>query len=161
MYQVGKFEKVSFKEFSKYITESNKKEIYDNLNLPKRATKGSAGYDFYLPISIKLNPDSTITIPTGIKARIDEGWFLACFPRSSLGFKYKLQFDNTVGIIDSDYYSSDNEGHIFIKMTNNSDKLLSLSTGDRFAQGIFLPYGITYDDNAENIRIGGIGSTNI
>lgn len=161
MYQVGKFEKVSFKEFSKYITESNKKEIYDNLNLPKRATKGSAGYDFYLPISIKLNPDYTITIPTGIKARIDEGWFLACFPRSSLGFKYKLQFDNTVGIIDSDYYSSDNEGHIFIKMTNNSDKLLSLSTGDRFAQGIFLPYGITYDDNAENIRIGGIGSTNI
>lgn len=161
MYQVGKFEKVSFKEFSKYITESNKKEIYDNLNLPKRATKGSAGYDFYLPISIKLNPDSTITIPTGIKARIDEGWFLACFPRSSLGFKYKLQFDNTVGIIDSDYYSSDNEGHIFIKMTNNSDKLLSLSTGDRFAQGIFLPYGITYDNNAENIRIGGIGSTNI
>lgn len=161
MYQVGKFEKVSFKEFSRYITESNKKEIYDNLNLPKRATKGSAGYDFYLPIAIKLNPDSTITIPTGIKARIDEGWFLACFPRSSLGFKYKLQFDNTVGIIDSDYYSSDNEGHIFIKMTNNSDKLLSLSTGDRFAQGIFLPYGITYDDNAENIRIGGIGSTNI
>lgn len=173
MYKVGQFEKVSFKEFDeslqKFMVEQqydlvlNGISTYNNLKLPTRATKGSAGYDFYLPISIKLSPNETIKIPTGIKVKIDEGWLLVCFPRSGLGFKYRLQLDNTVAIIDSDYYNSDNEGHIFVKITNDSkdSRTLLLSCNDRFVQGIFLPYGITYDDNTETIRNGGIGSTSL
>ena len=92
---------------------------------------------------------------------MDEGWVLKVYPRSGLGFKYRLQMNNTVGIIDSDYYYSDNEGHIFIKMTNDSNegKTVEVSQGSGFAQGIFLEYGITVDDDTEGIRNGGFGST--
>ena len=86
---------------------------------------------------------------------------LLIFPRSGLGFKYRLQLNNTVGVIDSDYYFSGNEGHIFIKMTNDSNegKTLTLQAGDCFAQGIFMPFGITADDDADGVRDGGFGST--
>ena len=133
----------------------------EDIKLPKRATKGSAGYDFFSPIDFELQPGETIKFPTGIRCLIDEGWFLAIVPRSGLGFKYRLQLDNTIGIIDSDYSHSNNEGHIFMKLTNDSkeNKTLSIKKGTAIAQGIFLPYGITYDDNADGIRNGGFGST--
>ena len=94
--------------------------------------------------------------------RINEGWALLIYPRSSLGFKYRLQLDNSVGIIDSDYYYSDNEGHIFIKLTNDSrdGKELCVKAGEAFAQGIFMPYGLCEDDAADGVRNGGFGSTN-
>lgn len=102
-----------------------------NISLPKRATKGSAGYDFFAPFDFSLNAGETILIPTGIRAEITDGWFLALFPRSGLGFKYRLQLDNTVGIIDSDYFYAENEGHIMIKITNDSkgEKLLEVNAG--------------------------------
>ena len=86
---------------------------------------------------------------------------LQIYPRSGLGFKYRLQMDNTVGIIDADYYGADNEGHIFIKMTNDTHdgKTLVLHRGDAFAQGIFIEFGITVDDETEGLRTGGLGST--
>lgn len=167
MYKVGQFEKVSYEQFTKSInlsfTEDEIDKIYNNIKLPQRATKGSAGYDFFTPYSIILKTEETVKIPTGIKVKIDDGWFLSCYPRSSLGFKYRLQLDNTIGIIDSDYYYSDNEGHIFAKITNDSkeEKTITLNPVDRFMQGIFLPYGITYDDNTTGIRNGGLGSTHI
>ena len=110
---------------------------------------------------VLLRPGETAKIPTGIRARIADGWFLAIFPRSGLGFKYRLQLNNTVGVVDSDYYRSDNEGHIFVKITNDSKegKILELPAGSGFAQGIFLPFGITEDDEAEGVRNGGFGST--
>ena len=72
-----------------------------------------------------------------------------------------MQLDNTVGIIDSDYYNSDNEGHILVQITNDSKygKILKIKSGDRFLQGIFLPYGIVKNDNVTDIRNGGFGST--
>ena len=90
-----------------------------------------------------------------------ENYVLKIYPRSGLGFKYRLQLNNTVGIIDSDYYYSDNEGHIFAKITNdsNENKSLSLKKGDAFMQGIFVEYGITFDDDVKDIRNGGFGST--
>lgn len=175
--KVGKFEKVSFDEYirsqnGKYTGRHMKIE-YDSLKLPKRSTIGSAGYDFYSPFSFVLDapmlnnkgciePGQSILIPTGIRCKIKEGWFLMLVPRSSLGFKYRLQMDNTVSIIDSDYYGAENEGHIMLKLTNDSNerRILVVNTGDRIAQGIFFPFGITTDDNATGIRTGGIGSTN-
>ncbi|HAN22060.1 MAG: deoxyuridine 5'-triphosphate nucleotidohydrolase [Clostridiales bacterium GWF2_36_10] len=133
-------------------------EHFDDIKLPKRATIGSAGYDFYAPNDIELEPHQTATVATGIRAKIDEGWVLMLFPRSGLGFKYRLTFNNTVGIIDSDYYFSENEGHIHIKFTNG-DKSLIIKKGEAFAQGVFVPYGITVDDDCEDIRNGGFGST--
>jgi dUTP pyrophosphatase len=133
-------------------------EHYDDIKLPERATVGSAGYDFYAPYDIELEPHQTTTIQTGIRAKIDDGWVLMLFPRSGLGFKYRLMFNNTVGIIDSDYFFSDNEGHIQIRLTNG-EKHLVIKKGDAFAQGVFVPYGITVDDTTKNTRNGGFGST--
>ena len=92
---------------------------------------------------------------------IEDGWVLSLYPRSGLGFRHRLQFDNTVGIIDSDYFEAKNEGHILIKMTSDDHKgkTLSVAAGDGFAQGIFLPFGITVDDEADGERTGGFGST--
>ncbi|MCR0567565.1 deoxyuridine 5'-triphosphate nucleotidohydrolase [[Clostridium] innocuum] len=169
MERVAKFHKVSREQFEKdwsaafpEVTAAEMRQIYAALRLPQRATKGSAGYDFFAPAAFTLNPKETLKIPTGIRAEIQEGWVLQLFPRSSLGFTYRLQFNNTVGIIDSDYYESDNEGHIFIKMMNASTegKIVQLHAGDGFAQGIFLPFGICEDDAAQERRNGGFGSTN-
>ena len=161
MKKIALFEKVSESQFESAWEMGSWQEVYKNIKLPKRATSGSAGYDFYAPLGFELAPGETIKIPTGIRAKIEDGWVLKIYPRSGLGFKYRIQLNNTVGIIDSDYYNSDNEGHIFIKITNDSNegKTLSLKQGEGFAQGIFLEYGITYDDDADGIRNGGFGST--
>ena len=155
MQKIAQFFKVSEKE---YLTTRTKEE-YDGIVLPKRATVGSAGYDFFAPYEFSLKSGETAKIATGIRVKIDQGWVLKIYPRSSLGFKYRLSLDNTVGIIDSDYFFADNEGHIFIKMTNCGEKDLTVEKGKAFAQGIFTPYGITVDDDCDAIRTGGIGST--
>lgn len=161
MKRIAKFEKVTLKQFREGCDRENAEEIYDGIKLPRRATAGSAGYDFFAPYDIRLAPGETVTIPTGIRALIEQGWVLKLYPRSGLGFKYRLQLNNTVGIIDSDYSQSDNEGHIFIKLTNDSNegKTLEIPAGTGFAQGIFVEYGITVDDDAEGVRNGGFGST--
>lgn len=167
MEKIAGFEKVSKKQFVLDWLDSfggnsaDAELIYEEIKLPKRATKGSAGYDFFSPLSFVLAPGKTIKIPTGIRVSMREDYVLMIFPRSGLGFKYRLQLNNTVGIIDSDYYASDNEGHIFIKLTNDSreEKVLTLNKGEGFAQGIFLPFGITEEDEASEIRNGGFGST--
>ncbi|MBQ9756165.1 MAG: deoxyuridine 5'-triphosphate nucleotidohydrolase [Clostridia bacterium] len=155
MKKIAQFFKVSETE---YLKEGTKPE-YDDIILPRRATKGSAGYDFFAPKEFSLAVGETVKIATGIRVKIDEGWVLKIYPRSSLGFKYRLTLNNTVGIIDSDYYFADNQGHIFIKMTNCGDKPLTVEKGKAFAQGIFVEYGITLDDECEVERTGGIGST--
>lgn len=165
MKRIAQFYKVSFSQFEAdckdSFNEGDIKGIYDSISLPNRATKGSAGYDFYAPVDIELKPGQTIKIPTGICVKISDGWVLKCYPRSGLGFKFRLQLNNTVGIIDSDYYNSDNEGHIFAKITNdsNEDKILQIQAGTGFMQGIFVEYGITFDDDVSDIRNGGFGST--
>jgi len=159
MKAIAKFEKVSYTQYQK--DEEQASQYYQDIKLPKRATIGSAGYDFYMPYDLVLEPGQTAKIPTGIRAKMENGWVLCLFPRSGLGFKYRLQLNNTVGIIDADYYGSDNEGHIFAKITNDSNegKVLTLKKGEGFMQGIFLPFGITEDDDTDDIRNGGFGST--
>ncbi len=168
MRKCARFEKVSFNQFKTDfseifpLSEEKLQEVYNAIKLPKRATKSSAGYDFYLPVGIDLKPGETIKIPTGIRCYMEEDIVLSLYPRSSLGFKYKMQLNNTVGIIDADYYNAKNEGHIQIKITNdnNENKDIVLSAGDGFAQGIFTEFLITYDDETTGERVGGFGSTN-
>ena len=165
MQKVAKFSKVSFEQFNEGWQEAFgqavERDEYDALKLPTRATVGSAGYDFFSPLAFTLEPGETIKVPTGIRAEIAEGWVLMLFPRSGLEFKYRLQMNNTVGIIDSDYFYSDNEGHIFVKLTNDSkaNKTVIVEAGQGFVQGLFIPFGITEDDNVSALRNGGFGST--
>ena len=176
MNRIAKFEKVSFEQFKKDWIDTfpnryneyddtvlNKLigDIYNSIKLPKRATSGSAGYDFYCPYGFMVNVDSSVKIPTGIRCKMENGWVLKAYPRSGHGFKYGVRLANTVGIIDEDYYNAKNEGHIFIKLINESKLAdnIEIKTGDAFCQGIFLPYGITYDDNVNEMRTGGFGST--
>ena len=130
MKKIAKFYKVSETEFLK----SASKAEYDSIILPRRATKGSAGYDFFANATFSLEPKESIKIPTGIRAKIDEGWVLKIYPRSSLGFKYRLSLDNTVGIIDSDY-----RGEISVVLINHGKEPFEVRRGDRIAQMMFVP----------------------
>ncbi len=155
MKRIAKFLKVSEKQF---LLDGTAQE-YNAVILPKRATSGSAGYDFFAPKTFTVKAGETVKIATGVRVQIDEGWVLKIYPRSSLGFKYRLTLNNTVGIIDSDYFFADNEGHIFIKMTNCGNADLTVEQGKAFAQGVFVEYGITVDDDVTTERTGGLGST--
>ena len=165
MVKHAKFSKVSYTEFRKSwvsssLTEKEIREIYDMIKLPKRATSGSAGYDFYTPISITLKPGEDIVIQTGIRCEMNENLALLIYPRSGLGFKNYMRLANSTGIIDSDYFYSDNEGHIMIKVRNESkDKTLIIDECKGFAQGVFTAYYRTDDDEVTETRNGGFGST--
>ena len=152
-----KFEKISKDNFFNSVPNGN----YEDIILPKRSTKNSAGYDFYSLYDITIKPNERVVIPTGIKVCMNENEFLGIYIRSSLGFKYNIRMCNQVGIIDADYYgNSSNGGHIFVCLKNEGDEVIEIKKGDRFVQGIFIPYLITDDDNTTDLREGGIGSTN-
>lgn len=164
MERIAQFEKIGteqfIKDFKKLFPNFSEEEIsgiYGGIFLPKRATAGSAGYDFFLPMNMEFLPNKSIIIPTGIRAKIADGWALNLYPRSGLGFKHGFRLENTVGIIDSDYYNADNQGHIMAKVSVSEG--VSLAAGKAFMQGVFLPFGITVDDNADGERHGGFGSS--
>ena len=144
--RIAKFHKVSYEQF---------KEGYEDSFGRKEDSEIQRIYE------LTLNPGDTVKVPTGIRVEMEPDWVLKCYPRSGLGFKYRLQLNNTVGIIDSDYFYSDNEGHIFAKITNDSKekKTLRVEAGSGFMQGIFVEYGITVDDCVTTARNGGFGST--
>lgn len=142
---------------------------YANINLPERATSCSAGYDICSPVCFTLKPGQTIVVPTGIRCKMDENYFLALVPRSSVGIKRNVSLMNTIGIVDADYYYAENEGHIMLALKNNNKPSIfpwinkkrswTVCPGERICQGIFLRYGITDNDKADRKRTGGIGST--
>ena len=169
-----KFEKVSLRQFTKDwidkfpVNDSDVPvgdvldqigDIYDDIKLPKRGTRGSAGYDFFSPIPITIEAGGSITIPTGIRCQIDPGYFLLLLPRSGQGSKFKLRLANTAGVIDEDYYGAKNEGHIFARICAEDDKTIQIEAGQAYMQAIFVPFGITEDDDTEDLRVGGFGST--
>ena len=125
----------------------------------RRATAGSAGYDFTAPAETVIPAGGSALIPTGIRAEMETGWVLMLFPRSSLGFKYGIRLSNTAGIIDSDYAFAKNEGHIMVKLRNPSGAPVVIGKGERFCQGVFLPYGTAEEDGEFAEREGGFGST--
>ena len=143
-----KFERVSF---------------YPDVNLPVRATAGSAGYDFECAQDTIIAPGAITLIPTGIKCKIDVGFYLQLALRSSTPMKKGLILANGIGIIDSDYYGADgapNEGHIMFQVWNITDHSVTINKGERIGQGVFLKYIITEDDQAFGDRMGkGFGST--
>ena len=159
---IARFEKVSKEQFSKDLKDLLNMEdgFYDDIVLPKRATTGSAGYDFTSPIDFTIKPGEMIKIPSGIRCYIEEGYVLNIYPRSSLGFKYQMTLANTTGIIDADYYNALNEGHIIVALVNRGNKDIVIKKGDRFVQGIFLKFYTAIEEEVTNKRQGGFGSSN-
>ena len=159
--KIARFEKVSKNRFLEDLSALGISDAIDHeeIVLPQRATSGSAGYDFYSPVEVLLKPGESCRIPIGIRCRIDEGYVLQLYPRSSLGFKYRMRLLNTVGIIDSDYYNADNEGHIIVGIVNEGDKELLIHKNDRFVQGIFYHYYLAEEEENSRERHGGFGST--
>lgn len=187
--KVAKFEKVPLEEFIKEMSKtfspdifpSNQlKEMWENIRLPQRATTDSMGYDFFSPFSFSLAPGTSIVIPTGIRAIFtNPNWGLFVLPRSGIGSKTGIHLTNTIGVIDADYFIAENTGHILIKLDYPANpaipsflqkfgNLLAINrkdfnfhSGKAFIQGIFLPYGITVDDDEyeKEDRWGGHGST--
>lgn len=162
-----KFEKITESQYLKdYINKiedcANKaSSVYREIVLPRRSTKGSAGYDFFAPYDFVLRPGEQITVLTGIKVLMPYGVVLIIAPRSGQGIRYKLQLMNTLGVIDADYSEAENEGHIMIALFNDSPNgaHLEVKKGQAFAQGVFLPYYLTDEDKACEQRTGGFGST--
>ena len=164
MNRIAKFEKVSFEQFKADLqTQYDARKAYEQIALPVRATSGSAGYDVVSPVSFTLQPGESIRIASGLRCRIAEGWVMLMLPKSGLGTKFRTQLDNTVGVIDADYYNAKNEGHILIALTNDSKsgKILEIPVGKAIVQLVFVPFGITEDDEASGERTGGFGSTGV
>ena len=142
----------------------NYKVLDARAKVPAYATPGSAAADLcaVLDEPLTLAPMQRALVPTGLAIELPGAEYGAfVFARSGLAVKKGLTLSNGVGVIDSDYARSDNEGHIFMRMTNDSreGKTLIVPSGTAFAQGIFLPFGITVDDHAQGVRNGGLGST--
>lgn len=169
--RVLEFSKVSFEQFKKdylktypnsSLTEEQILEMYVNIKLPARATANSAGYDFYLPFEINMKPGEELIVPTGVRIKLRGDYALFVYPKSGLGTKERLLLSNSVSIIDADYYYSDNEGHIFLKLfydKKNTTDVLSLRAGKSFVQSVAIAYGISKTDRVKTKRNGGFGST--
>ncbi len=159
--KIAEFKTVSREQFDADLKEllDMQGDFYEGITIPKRATEGSAGYDFCSPVEIELQAGESVRIPTGIRCRIDEDYVLQIYPRSSFGFKYQMCLLNTTGIIDSDYYHADNEGHIIVGIVNRGNKTLKIRQGERFVQGVFLRYYLADEEENTAKRHGGFGST--
>ena len=154
------FEKISFDQFVKDVTDD--RMLYDSIELPKRSTKNSAGYDIRSVEEGIIKPGESKAFKTGLKVCMNSDEVLYIYSRSSQGYKHNVCLINSVGVIDSDFYNNpDNEGHFQVKLVNLGDKDFEVKIGDRIAQGVFMKY-LTVDNEEEidNVRTGGIGSTN-
>ena len=130
------------------------------IQLPTRGSEDSAGYDFYAPHDVVIPANDKALIWTDVKAYMQDGEMLIALVRSSIGIKLGLMFANTVGIIDADYYENpSNDGNIGICLRNLTDKDISISKGERIAQGIFQSFLVADNGNTKKERVGGIGST--
>ncbi len=157
---VAKFGHVSASQWAEAMGERAAEALLlEEIPLPRRATAGSAGYDFVAPAETVVPAGGSALICTGIRAEMEPGWVLMLFPRSSLGFKTGIRLANSVGIIDSDYAFAKNEGHIMVKLRNPSGQEVTIGRGERFCQGVFLPYGTAEEDSDFAERSGGFGST--
>lgn len=146
-----KFEKVS--------------RIEEELKLPERSTSNSAGYDFFNPEEVEIQPNQIKYVKTGVKSQFPEDRMLVLCNRSSNPKKKGLVLVNGVGIVDSDYYNNlDNEGEIAFAFMNITSEPVVLQPGEKLGQGIFVKFDVTADDCASNpcgTRVGGFGSTGV
>lgn len=155
---IARFEHVSRAQYAQDMRQQDAMDVAD-IPLPRRATQGSAGYDYVCPADVTMQPGEQALVATGIRVQMEPGWVLINCPRSSLGRKHGIRLANTIGVIDSDYYHADNEGHILVMLVNGGDHTVTIRKGERFCQGIFLPHGLAEEDTITTQRTGGFGSS--
>lgn len=132
----------------------------EDVIMPVRATRGSAGYDFVLPADITIPAGKIVKIATDVKARMRPHDTLLLTVRSSLPIKRKLVMPHGVAVIDADYYGNpENDGNIMGVLWNIGSEDVILRKGERFMQGLFVEYMVTDDDAVTARRQGGMGST--
>lgn len=142
------------------ISDKFRKNPETNIKLPTRATTHSAGYDFYSPIDVTIQPHEMVMIWTDVKAQMYYDDALLIIPRSSMG-KQPIMIANTVGLIDADYYNNEsNDGNIGFRLLNLGNIPYNIKVGDRIGQGLFIKYGTIHNDAIAGLRTGGFGSTN-
>lgn len=145
------FEKISFEQFKKDVKDDI--ELYNEYQLPQRDSNMTAGYDLYLLEDLYIKPGEVLKLPTGLKSYFEKDEVLFVIVRSSTGFKYNIRLCNQVGVIDADYYNNEsNEGHIWLKIQNESKEEVRIKKGEAIAQGIFLKYLTTNSDNKLDIE---------
>lgn len=159
MKAIARFEKVSEGRYAQDVALFSNPLPLETLPLPRRATQGSAGYDLASPVRVTLLPGQQVMIPTGMRVLMQPGWVLMIYPRSSLGRKYGLRLANTTGVIDADYAQTENEGHILVPIVNGGTETVTLEAGERFCQGVLLPFGLAEEETPTQKRQGGFGST--
>ena len=141
-----KFEKVS--------------RIEGEIEMPRRSTGKSAGYDFIVPEDTVCKAHEITLVKSGVKAYFPNNETLLLFNRSSNPKKKGLIILNGVGVVDADYADcKENEGEIAGLFYNMNNEDFVLKAGEKMMQGVFVNYSITDDDNAEGTREGGFGST--
>lgn len=188
---VARFEKVPFEQFEQDFMKFCKdnpefvwkdgpsiQEMYDGIRLPERSTSRSSGYDFFMPFRLEWVAWKTYNVPMGVRAEIQDGWFLLLMPKSGLGMRFVTRLTNTVGNVDADYYGAKNYGHIiasvrmeatslkwddsgksYIAPPPRSREAQVFERGQKVYQGVFLTHGIAEGDEADTVRTGGFGST--
>ena len=142
------------------VSDEFRKHPNVEIQLPTRGSKISAGYDFYLPCDLILQPGEKTCVWSDVKAYMQEGEVLMLHVRSSIGIKKGLMLSNITGVIDADYYNSpNNDGNIGIALYNYSNETVELKRGERICQGVFIPFLVADNGNTDKERTGGIGST--
>ena len=135
---------------------------YNNkdITMPVRATRTSAGYDFFSPIELTIASGESEIIWTNIKSFMNTDEFLMLAVTSGMG-KRGLILSNAIGVIDSDYYQNENnDGNIGFRLTNLGKNPYTFKVGEKIGQGIFFKYLTCDQDNFKDVkRQGGFGST--
>ena len=137
------------------------KKLDPKVQLPSYKTEGSSGMDLmaFIEDKIKIAPNSSALIPTGISVAIPNDVEIQIRPRSGLAAKSNISVLNTPGTIDSDY-----RGEIKVILFNHSSKEFIVKNKDRVAQMILMPVlKVDFeevDSLPESVRgLGGFGST--
>lgn len=145
------------------VNKAFRKNADAEIQLPTRATDGSAGYDIYSPIDAIIKPGESILIWTDVKVSMNKDNVFSILPRSSIGIKKDLILKNVVGVIDHDYFGNENNnGNIGLCLKNIGTEEQSIAKGERVCQGIFSTYMTTFDDYPlSKKREGGIGSSGV
>ena len=137
------------------------KKLNPKAELPKYKTEGSSGMDLMALIEkpIKIKPQSSVLISTGLSIAIPEDTEVQIRPRSGLAAKSSISVLNTPGTIDSDY-----RGEIKIILFNHGKEEFTVNNMDRIAQMILMPVlKVEFEEVEElpkSVRgSGGFGST--
>ena len=140
------------------VKYSARKFADKEIKLPTRGSSKAAAYDFYSNDTYIVEPNKIAKVWTDVKAYMGDNEVLLLDVRSSMGGKFMLA--NTIGVIDADYYSNENnDGNIGVFLLNISDETLVVNKGDRIAQGMFFTYLIADNGNTDEVRTGGFGSS--